>query len=258
MIRLISTDFDGTIHDSASHTISIAPEFLEWIAVAQQNDVKWVINTGRMLEDVLSFLGSKKLITYPDYIVSVEREIHHRNDGKYLSHELWNDTCHADHKALFQTSSDSISQIRQWLISNFKAQIYEDPWSPLCIIASHLDEADQIHASVLEKFEPIPRLCLVRNSVYFRFAHEDYSKGTALSEIARLLGVQKNEIFAAGDHYNDFSMLNGTHAQWVAAPSNAIPEIKECVHKVGGYVAQRPLAWGVLEGLKHFQRLGGF
>jgi HAD superfamily hydrolase (TIGR01484 family) len=252
MIRLISTDFDGTIHDHFSPKTSIAPELLEWIADAQTRGVKWVVNTGRMLDDVLSSLYSDELRTLPDYIVSVEREIHQKQNGNYVSHEIWNQTCHLDHQALFKTAGDSIERIRGWLSLNFRAQIYEDPWSPLCIIASHLDEADRIHAGVIQHFDPVPRLCLVRNSIYFRFAHEGYSKGTALSEIARLLEIKKDEIFAAGDHFNDVSMLDGSHAKWVAAPSNAIPEIKQIVRKAGGYLAERPYGFGVLDGLNYF------
>lgn len=254
MIKLISTDFDGTIHDHHSSTLSIAPEFLQFIADAQKKGTKWVINTGRMLSDVRSTIDSGEMLTHPDYIISVEREIHRRHENDYVSHEEWNLTCHKEHQELFKTSHQSIDKIRRWLSSNFKVQIYEDPWSPLCLIASHLDEADRIHNGVLENLDPVPGLSLVRNSIYFRFAHESYSKGTALAEIGRLLGINKSEIFAAGDSYNDTSMLDGSYAKWIAAPSNAIPEVKDLVKKSGGYLAERPYAYGVLDALKHFTK----
>jgi hydroxymethylpyrimidine pyrophosphatase-like HAD family hydrolase len=67
----------------------------------------------------------------------------------------------------------------------------------------------------------VPGFQFMRNTVYVRFCHEDYSKGTALGELGRLTGIEPEEIFAAGDHYNDLPMLDGRHAKYVACPSNS-------------------------------------
>jgi HAD superfamily hydrolase (TIGR01484 family) len=250
-LGLISTDFDGTIHDLESPTTAIAPEFLQRMAQAQKDGVKWVVNTGRTLEDVVDRLNSVPLDVWPDYIVSVEREIHHRNNGEYIAHEQWNSDCHLRHQELFARAHLSLSEMRKWLVTR-DVQLYEDAWSPLCIIASHLEEAEHVHSRVEEICREIPELCVMRNSIYFRFAHVGYSKGTALREVARILGVPHESVFAVGDHFNDIPMLTGEHARCVAAPSNAIPEVKEVVKKAGGFVASRPHAHGVCEALDYF------
>ncbi len=91
-----------------------------------------------------------------------------------------------------------------------------------------------------------------RNTIYLRFCHADYHKGAALVELARLTDVPRENIFAAGDHHNDISMLNGEVAAMPACPANAIEEVKTAVRNAGGYVAKREHGAGVREALEHF------
>ena len=73
-----------------------------------------------------------------------------------------------------------------------------------------------------------------------------------LAELARLLEVPRKNIFAAGDHHNDLSMLDGTFAAMPSCPANAIPEVQNAVRNAGGYVAQKDHGAGVHEALLHF------
>ena len=98
----------------------------------------------------------------------------------------------------------------------------------------------------------MPGFQFMRNTIYVRFCHEAYSKGTALGELARLTGISRDEIFAAGDHYNDLPMLDGRHAAWVACPGNAVEAVKRAVREAGGYVAQGLCSDGIVEALRHF------
>jgi hydroxymethylpyrimidine pyrophosphatase-like HAD family hydrolase len=91
-----------------------------------------------------------------------------------------------------------------------------------------------------------------RNTIYIRFCHEAYSKGTALGELARLLGLGHDAIFAAGDHHNDIPMLDGSFAKWVTCPSNSCEEVKLTVRTAGGYLAKGAASAGVVEALRHF------
>src|SRR5437660_1933226 len=79
-----------------------------------------------------------------------------------------------------------------------------------------------------------PNLDYQRNGVYLRFCHADYHKGAALAELARLLDIARQNIFAAGDHYNDVSMLDGRFAAMPSCPANAIAEIQNTVINAGG------------------------
>ena len=100
--------------------------------------------------------------------------------------------------------------------------------------------------------EKQPKFHYQRNTVYLRFCHADYHKGAALAELSRLLEIPPAGIFAAGDHYNDISMLDGRFARYPACPANAIPEVKDAVRSAHGYVAAKNHGAGVHEALRHF------
>jgi len=252
MIRLICTDFDGTIYDSSA-AIAIVPAFSRWIQEAQERGAKWVISTGRELADVADKIHLMQKDVLPDFIVSIERHIHQRRNGEYHDHARWNSACHADHQALFAGAGEALHRVREWVAAHCcDAELYDDEWSPLCIVATHPADADAIHHCAERECRGVPGLSVVRNTHYFRFGHSGYSKGTALGEIARLLGVGREDVFAAGDHYNDLSMLDGTYAKYVAAPANAIPEVKAVVSRAGGCLAERPCSLGILDALIFF------
>jgi hypothetical protein len=97
-----------------------------------------------------------------------------------------------------------------------------------------------------------PKFNYQRNTVYLRFCHADYHKGAALAELSRLTNTPQSAIFAAGDHHNDLSMLDGRFAAMPACPANAIAEVKETVRRAGGWVAEKEVGAGVHEALQHF------
>src|SRR5207253_11005555 len=99
-----------------------------------------------------------------------------------------------------------------------------------------------------------PKFSYQRNTVYLRFCHADYHKGAALAELARLLEVPRENIFAAGDHHNDISMLDGRVAAMPSCPANAIQEVQDAVRNAGRYVPQKDHGAGVHEALLHFAR----
>src|SRR5438132_1780388 len=99
-----------------------------------------------------------------------------------------------------------------------------------------------------------PKFHYQRNTIFLRFCHADYHKGAVLAELARLIDIPRENIFVAGDHHNDVSMLNGEVAAMSACPANAIDEVKTAVRDAGGYVAQRQHGAGVYEALLHFTK----
>src|ERR1051325_2626972 len=244
MIELIATDFDGTIHDLES-VPRISHELLNWLRYAQGEGIKWVICTGRQWND--KFAAELRALNndpFPDYIVTVEREILVRGGEWFEPDTVWNTGCTAHHAEIFEKGRTVIERIWDWLLSRTRAEVFVDQWSPLNIIAYDLDEADKVYRYIQEEFRSFPDLAVVRNRVYFRLSSSRYSKGSALGEIARRLGLAKQSVFAVGDHYNDLTMLDGSYAGLMAAPANAIPEVKSMVAAQGGYVARQPYSLG--------------
>jgi hydroxymethylpyrimidine pyrophosphatase-like HAD family hydrolase len=78
-------------------------------------------------------------------------------------------------------------------------------------------------------------------------------KGATLAELARILDVSRENIFAAGDHHNDVSMLDGKFAAMpVVVRRMPFRKVQNAVNNAGGYVAQKDHGAGVHEALLHF------
>ena len=248
-IKLISTDFDGTLFaEFENPPVPLALQ--KSIAQLQEKGARWVINTGRDLSSLMESLGRARLEIKPDYLVVVEREIYARRDSQFVEWDEWNRSCAEAHRQLFAVVQPDLPRLTAWVRQRFSATLYEDVYSPFCFIAESNADADAIHQYLNDYCEGIPGLTVVRNDVYARFSHRDFNKGSALGEIARLLNVSREETFAAGDHYNDLPMLVSEHARWLVAPDNAIDTVKMAVRRQNGYVSRHLHGHGVADGLE--------
>jgi HAD superfamily hydrolase (TIGR01484 family) len=253
-IKLVSTDFDGTLFAEFENP-PIPQTFQQLIGGLQERGVKWVINTGRDMSSLMEALARAGIAVEPDYLVLVEREIHLHHESQYLSLEEWNGACLKAHAELFARLAEHLPRIVSWINARFHARIYEDAYSPFCLIASNNGDADTIHEYLNEYARSVPHLSVVRNDVYSRFCHSDYNKGTALGEITRRLGLSREQVFAAGDHLNDLPMLSRDYARFLAAPANAVAEVKEAVRRQGGSISERSHGYGTAEALASFLAL---
>jgi len=250
-LKIISTDFDGTFFAEFENP-PVPGELQRLIGRLQEAGAKWVINTGRDLSSLLEALARAHLSVRPDYLVVVEREIYAHEKSQYVGWEDWNRTCAKAHAELFARVRADLPQLVAWINERFDASVYEDSYSPFCLIAEDNRDADAIHEYLKAYCAQVPRLTAVRNDVYARFSHEAYSKGTTLSEIARRLGVPRDYVLAAGDHLNELPMLSHEHARWLVAPSNAIELVKQAVRRQEGFVSDEPHGYGVARGLEFF------
>ncbi len=60
----------------------------------------------------------------------------------------------------------------------------------------------------------------------FELMHPDASKGCAIRQLAKRLGIQKEEIMVIGDNYNDLPMFENAGVS--VAMGNANKDIKSC------------------------------
>ena len=97
-----------------------------------------------------------------------------------------------------------------------------------------------------------PDLGYQRNSIWLRFTHQAYHKGSALQEVRRLLNLGPEFTFAAGDNFNDLSMLQHSVAHGIASPANAIPEVAAHVASLGGYLSSEDSTLGMVDALHHY------
>ena len=136
-----------------------------------------------------------------------------------------------------------------------KARIIYESAGPAGLIANSEEEMARVTGFIDRARASQPKFHYQRNTIYLRFCHADYHKGAALAELSRLTEIPRDLIFAAGDHHNDISMLDGRFAAYPSCPANAIPEVKEAVKSAGGYVASKGCGAGVHEALLHFSAL---
>ena len=252
-IRLLSTDFDGTVvnHDTQP---PVAPEFFEALLEMRARGVQWAVNTGRVLWHIEEGLREMKFPVEPDFVLTSEREVFHRApDGRWQDFGDWNARCAAAHDELFSKAGTLLSDIEAYLAGHTKAHPIYEGERLIGLAAESDEEMDRVCFFLEKECARVPGFQFMRNTIYVRFCHEAYSKGTALAELARLTGVGHGEIFAAGDHYNDLPMLDGVHAQWVACPGNAVEAVKIAVARAGGFVAEGACSVGILEALRHFK-----
>lgn len=249
-LRLISTDFDGTLFAEFEQP-PVPERLVRLLAHFQRQGAKWIINTGRELGSLLETLGRAQLPIQPDLLVLVEREIYVHDGVRYVPDRAWNGACDAAHNALFAQVQPDLPELTRWIAARDpSATVYDDAFSPLCVITKTPAAADGITRHLEAYAAGVPDLSVVRNDVYIRFSHAAYDKGRCLTEIARQAGAGPHEIVAAGDHYNDLPKLRRDIAQHLIAPANAIPEVKAQVTAHGGYVSAQPCGHGVAAGLE--------
>jgi HAD superfamily hydrolase (TIGR01484 family) len=252
-IQLLSTDFDGTIVNRVSEPILDAP-CMELIRDLQKDGAIWAINTGRSVDLLESGLTDFSFPVRPDFILTSERDVFRpsQNGGAWEAYGDWNERCARDHRELFSASQSVLAEVIDFVNRKTKARVIYEPEGPSGLIAASEEEMDRVTQFIEQARAKQPKFNYQRNTVYLRFCHADYHKGAALAELARLIDIPRENIFAAGDHHNDISMLDGKVAAMPSCPANAIPEVKDAVRAANGCVAQSECGAGVYEALRYF------
>jgi HAD superfamily hydrolase (TIGR01484 family) len=254
-ICLLSTDFDGTLVAHGTDSM-LDRGCMEHIEKLQNDGVIWAINTGRSVDLLESGLTDFEFPIHPDFILTSERDIFRpsSNGGKWEPFGDWNERVAREHAELYTSAESVLAEVVDFVNQKTKARLLYHTAGLEGLVAQSEEELDRVTRFIDQAREKQPKFHYQRNTVYLRFCHADYHKGAALAELSRLLEMPREEIFAAGDHHNDISMLDGRFAQYPACPGNAIPEVKETVKSAGGYVASKECGAGVHEALCHFAK----
>jgi HAD superfamily hydrolase (TIGR01484 family) len=254
-IRLLSIDFDGTMVSHVSEPV-LDGECMQLIGELQRAGAVWAINTGRSVDLLESGLTDFEVPIRPDFILTTEREVFRpgSNGEKWEPFGDWNARCARDHAELFSAAQSILAEVVDFVANKTKARLLYHSEGLEGLRAENEEEMDRIVKFIERARDPKSKFHYQRNTIYLRFCHADYHKGAALTELARLIDVPRENIFAAGDHHNDISMLSGEVAAMPACPANAIDEVKTAVRNANGYVAQLEHGAGVHEALKHFLR----
>ena len=252
-IKLLSVDFDGTLVSRISEPVLDA-KCMELISELQNAGAIWAINTGRSVELLESGLADFAFPIRPDFILTTERDVFRpgQNGDKWEPFGDWNERCARDHAELFSSADSVLAEVVDFVTEQTKARLIYNSEGLEGLVAENDEEMERITEFIEQARREHPKLDYQRNTVWLRFCHTDYHKGAALAELARLLEISRENIFASGDHHNDISMLDGKVAGMPSCPGNAIPEVQEAVRDAGGYVAEKLHGAGVREALIYF------
>jgi len=252
-IKLLSIDFDGTLVSRAGEPV-LDTQCMGLIRALQDAGAIWAINTGRSVDLLESGLADFSFPIRPDFILTTERDVFRpgQNGDKWEPFGDWNERCARDHAELFSSAQSVLAEVIDFVMQKTKARLIYHSEGFEGLVAENDEEMERITEFIEQARAEHPNLDYQRNTVYLRFCHADYHKVSALAELARLIEVPRENIFAAGDHHNDISMLDGQVAAMPSCPANAIGEVKSAVRAAGGYVAEKQHGAGVHEALMHF------
>lgn len=249
---ILSFDFDGTLVHPESDPV-FHPLLGQMIQQLRAQGAAWVINTGRSLPQTLQGLAQYGIFMEPDYIIAMECDIYKPGVfSKWTDFGPWNKQARKAHERFVKEHQASLTAIRRMVETQTRAQFLAGDYGELGIVGCTDEEMDVICAFIDTHTHQFPDIGYNRNGIYLRFSHSGYSKGTALSELARLLGLKAEHCFAAGDNLNDLSMLNPRHARMIATPDNGLPVVKAHVENFGGFIATKIASEGMIEALTHF------
>ena len=248
---LLGFDFDGTLAEPEAEN-RVSGLFFETLQqVIETTPTAWGICTGRSLELILEGLEVAEFPFYPDFLVTKERDIYYL-DGEQSYSPVFQRNRDALNHLLesLEKYQDGLNKVKAYVEEETQGQWFCDSEEPAGIVAKNEQEI----ATAIEIFNaqgiPPSELDYQRNSIYLRFSHPAYNKGTALQYLQRRHSCSKEKTLVMGDNYNDLSMLCSTVGKYFGAPSNALPELKEYLKQRGGFITQGRCALGVVEGMR--------
>lgn len=242
----------------------IVPETaIEAIAAARREGVRVVVATGRMFVSVLPHaqvagvdgpviayngglikgLDGTIIHHHPVPMAEVYEliELAEQHDlciNLYVNDELYVRTM--DERAEYYLS---IAQVPAHVVPDLRSILREAPTKVL--IVDTPEEAKAWQDQLQCRFGD--RLAVTRSKPRFvEITAPGVNKGTALAQLAELLGIRREQVMAIGDSHNDLDML--AYAGISVAVGNAAPEVKAKVD----YVAARHAEGGVAEAIARF------
>ncbi|MEM7147919.1 MAG: HAD hydrolase family protein [Verrucomicrobiota bacterium] len=249
---ILCFDFDGTLVDPEGGE-AFCHELMEDVQALKGEGAVWGVNSGRSLFQVLEGLQSHGIPLVPDFIIAQESEIYRLGGfNRWVDFGDWNKRCVQDHRKFFRSTGRFFKRVRNFVETTTEAQYFPSGDGPAGVLARSDDEMESICEFIELESRKVPALGYQRNGLHLRFCHAEYHKGSALGELGRLLNMDPEFMFAAGDNHNDLSMLDGEYARAVACPANAVPEVKEAVAEQGGYVAEASFSAGMLEAVRYY------
>ena len=261
MIKLVISDIDGTLIDETEVLSQTALEVAEYL---QQRGVMLTLATGRaeyIAEDYARRMGvTAPYITCNGATIVQGNEVLLRQQIPLAPMRAMLERADAQGLSLIYTieGKETVYRTTPWVEEQRRLfdryhQVHaftEEEWNSWKVekvtimdnsLCGVIGQYDQLCAQLPPEFgytRYLDRAVEVVSS--------QASKGAAARLLIQRLGLQPEEVLAAGDHQNDIDMIR--MAGIGVAVGNATPQLKE----QADYIAQGSCAQGLLEAVRHF------
>ena len=254
-IRLVATDLDGTLIGSANE-FPLYMEFHERInTIRRTSNAVWVVCTGRSRRSFQAFFDPmSQMGLLPDYIIIRHAYIYTLTRFGYRPSLSWNTRIRM---LMWENRREARDALRSWhdrlTGGALGVKTVMRSSSRLCL-SFDSEEAASVAAKMLnQQVKPLPNLMVFKYLMEVDVRSVPFTKGMAIAELGRHLGIAREHILAIGNGHNDISMLNGSTAAFVGCPVNSEAAVMETVKRAGGHIASKRSLGGVVEILDAFR-----
>jgi len=254
-IRMFVTDADGTL-------LGHRPEFEQYRAfrlrledLQKRQNAYWVVCTGRSLRGFTRvFLPMRAFGIVPDFVIARHAYIYEKTPIGYKPHWMWN-------MQVLKLQWQDEWRVRRAIPRICRAVLSRNPFARVTsrsgggVRFRFDDDGSANFGAEILRQEALP----YKNLQVFHHLREvdvrrvPFTKGLAVTELARHLGVTPDRILVVGDGHNDISMMEMHPDIHTACPSNAVPEVIETVHRTHGHIASSRSLGGIMEAIAAYE-----
>lgn len=269
MFKIVTCDLDETLLKKDG---SISHENILAIKRIIKQGIKFIPNTGRSFLSIENLLKTLNLFQKSgQYVISYNGSavVENKNNKVIINHQM----PYEEAKKVFEIAlAFNRKDVQIYTLNNlyiykplksdevylrtrgvkyhkiFKKDFYPFKNKKIVkIIAANPDKRKRLKLrSIIEK-KFLNRINVTFSSnLYTEINHYKVNKGKAVLDLAKRLGIKKNQIIAIGDNNNDLPMLENVGLP--ISVSNGIPIVK----KVAKFVTKNNYEKGVAEAIFHF------
>ncbi|MBO9609771.1 MAG: HAD hydrolase family protein [Paenibacillaceae bacterium] len=256
--KLFVTDLDGTALGGGYRPYARFPDhFAAFLDQLAGRGCGWATCTTWELPPQLNLLHASAVQTPPTYVVG--------GSGLYLTRPLDGTLVKVQpymgemERRLAEAVQAELYPLMRDTASRFdpEAMSFNGYWYAMTALDR---DAERLLAFMEEQAQRRPELRIETIAEERRFyAHPAFlRKGTAVREMARLLGLTPDDIVVAGDERMDLSMMAADVATHAICPANAHEEVKERVRATGGFVGEAVCSDGVIGAFRQLAEANGW
>lgn len=262
--KMIVLDLDDTLlRDDGT----ISPRNKQALMAAQEAGVKVVLASGRPTYAMKALADELELERFGSYILSFNgaKIINWKTREEPFSSALTPETAHALYEMSIQEGVSALTYVGDDIVTeqanqytHIEAQItgmkiaevpsfIEAVQIPVVKVLMVEDPDRLVRVEEKLKVELAGKLNVMRSKPFFlEFTENGVNKGTSLQHLIDQLGIERSEVIAMGDGYNDVAMLE--FAGLGVAMGNAPEEIKQ----LADYVTDTNMNDGVAQVVESF------